>query len=84
MGGYWLSLDLSFWRMLGLYLSNLVLIVITLGAFIPFAKVRVIRYRLGRFRIVRQGTETFFAGPLQSIGAVGAEAGDSFGLDLGI
>ncbi|MDE0450497.1 MAG: YjgN family protein [Gammaproteobacteria bacterium] len=84
VGGYWLSLDLSFWRMLGLYLSNLVLIVITLGAFIPFAKVRVIRYRLGRFRVVRPGAETFFAGPLQTIGAVGAEAGDSFGLDLGI
>ncbi len=84
VGGYWLSLDLSFWRMLGLYLSNLVLIVLTLGAFIPFAKVRVTRYKLGRFRVVRQGTETFFAGPLQTIGAVGAEAGDSFGLDLGI
>ena len=84
VGAYWLSLELSFWRMLGLYLGNLVLIVATLGAYIPFAKVRVVRYKLGRFRIVRQGDETFFAGPRQTVGAVGAETGDSFGLDLGI
>ena len=84
VGGYWFSLELSFWQMLGLYLSNLVLIVVTLGAYIPFAKVRVIRYKIGRFWIVRQSPETFFAGPRQSLGAVGAEAGDSFGLDLGI
>ena len=84
VGEYWFSLELSFWKMLGLYLSNLVLIVVTLGAYIPFARVRVVRYKLGRFRIVRQGTETFFVGPRQTLGAVGAEAGDAFGLDLGI
>lgn len=84
VGGYGLRLELSFWQLLGLYLGNLVLIVVTLGAYIPFAKVRVVRYKLGRFRIARQGSETFFAGPRQALGAVGAEAGDSFGLDLGI
>ena len=84
VGEYLLFLELSFWRLLGLYLGNLVLIAITLGAYIPFAKVRVICYKLGRFRIARRGNETFFAGPRQTLGAVGAEAGDSFGLDLGI
>ena len=83
-GGYWFILELSFWEMLGLYLGNLLLIVVTLGAYIPFAKVRVIRYKLRKFSIVRQGTETIVAGPRQSVGATGAEAGASFGLDLGI
>ena len=83
-GGYQFKLELSFWGMLGLYLGNLLLIAITLGAFIPFAKVRVIRYKLGKFSITRQGTEAFVAGPRQTVGAMGAEAGASFDLDLGI
>lgn len=83
-GGYQFKLELSFWVMLGLYLSNLFLVAVTLGAFIPFAKVRVIRYKVRKFSITRQGTEPFFAGPRQTIGAAGAEAGDSFGLDLGV
>ena len=83
-GGYQFKLELSFWGMLGLYLGNLLLIAITLGAFIPFAKVRVIRYKLGKFSITRQGTQAFVAGPRQTVGAMGAEAGASFDLDLGI
>ena len=83
-GGYWFRLDLSFWELLGLYLSNLLLIVMTLGAYIPFAKIRVVRYKLGKFSITRQGIGTFVAGPRQAVGATGVEAGDSLGLELGI
>ena len=83
-GGYQFRLDLSFWKMLGLYVSNLVLIAVTLGGFIPFAKVRIIRYRLEKFSITRTGTGSFVASPRQQVGATGAEAGDSFGLELGI
>lgn len=79
------SLDLSFPTMLWLYASNAVAIAATFGLFIPFARIRVLRYVVGEFRVFRRGDpDAFEAGDRQRIGATGAEAAGEFGLEIGI
>lgn len=79
------SLALSFPKMLWLYTSNAALIIGTSGLFIPFARIRVLRYVVGQFSVIQTGTErTFEAGETQSVAATGAEAAGEFGLEIGI
>ena len=79
------SLDLSFTEMLWLYASNAALIITTFGLFIPFARIRVLRYVVGRFSVTQtHGEQIFEAGEAQSVAATGAEAAGEFGLEIGI
>ncbi len=79
------SLDLSFTEMLWLYSSNAVLILATFGLFIPFARIRVLRYVVGQFSVTQTDAERIFeAGESQGVAATGAEAAGEFGLEIGI
>ena len=79
------SLTLSFPTMLWLYASNAVAIVATFGLFIPFARIRLLRYIVGEFHVLqREDPDAFEAGDRQSVGATGAEAAGEFGLEIGI
>ncbi|MCY3964917.1 MAG: YjgN family protein [Acidobacteria bacterium] len=79
------SLALSFSKMLWLYVSNAALIIGTSGLFIPFARIRVLRYVVGQFSVIQTDTERMFeAGETQSVAATGAEAAGEFGLEIGI
>jgi uncharacterized membrane protein YjgN (DUF898 family) len=72
-------------RMLAIYASNIVLIAMTLGLFVPWARVRLARYRA-------QSLTLFPAGPLLSEAdaaagdqsATGAELSDAMDLDFGL
>jgi uncharacterized membrane protein YjgN (DUF898 family) len=68
-----------------IYLSNLILIALTLGLFLPWAKVRLARYR-ARHLIV-SGPENlgqFVAGQRQGSSATGAEMADLLDLNIGL
>ncbi|HEX7972192.1 MAG TPA: YjgN family protein [Thiobacillus sp.] len=68
-----------------IYLSNLVLIALTLGLFIPWAKVRLARYRAGRLAVSGpQDLGQFAAGQQQGSTATGAEMADLFDLNIGL
>lgn len=68
-----------------LYLSNLVLIALTLGLFIPWAKVRMARYSAQRLSIAGpQELNSFVAGQHQTSTATGAEMADLFDLNVGL
>ncbi len=85
LGEYTFSLDLSFPKMLWLYTSNAGLIIATSGLFIPFARIRVLRYVVGQFSVALTDAEGIFeAGDTQSVAATGAEAAGEFGLEIGI
>ena len=68
-----------------LYFSNLVLIALTVGIFIPWAKVRLARYRANHLTVSGPADlGQFAAGQQQSSTATGAEMADLFDLNLGL
>ncbi|NDP48939.1 MAG: DUF898 domain-containing protein [Sulfuriferula multivorans] len=68
-----------------LYFSNLVLIALTVGIFIPWAKVRLARYRAGRLAVTGPvDLGQFAAGQHQTSTATGAEMADLFDLNIGL
>ena len=84
LGGTRFRLRLSVTQMFWLYMSNMVLIAATAGLFIPFARLRVFRYRLSRFEVfLAQDMATFQADPAASPSAMGAAISDGFEIDVG-
>ncbi len=85
LGNNEFKLDLSFSTMLWLYASNTVAIMATFGLFVPFARIRVLRYVLGQFLVFQHDdANSFESGERQRVGATGAEAAGEFGLEIGI
>lgn len=70
--------------MMWLYLSNAVAIACTLGLLIPWAAVRMARYRFGRLAMEASGgLDGFLAlARREEVGATGEEIGDIFGVDV--
>jgi len=76
-----LELATLFW----IYLSNFVLIVLTLGLYSPWAKVRQTKYRMEALRVAARGDlDGFAAGAGDGTDAIGEEIGDFFDLDFGL
>jgi uncharacterized membrane protein YjgN (DUF898 family)/transcription elongation factor Elf1 len=71
-------------NMVWLYLSNTIAIIFTLGLLVPWAQVRLIRYRLECLEIdARQEPDEFFAmAGAENPSATGEEIGDIFGIDV--
>lgn len=68
-----------------IYLSNLVMIALTVGLFIPWAKVRLARYRAGRLAVNGpQDLGSFVAGQHQTSNATGSEMADLLDLNFGL
>lgn len=69
-----------------LYASNLVLIVLTLGLFIPWAQIRTARYWIGNLSVIAQqgdlGEVCAAAGA--GLSATGSEMADVFDVDIGL
>ncbi len=71
-------------KLLGIYLGNFALIVLTLGFYAPWAKIRLLRYRLQSIAVIASGNLEEFvqmAGSLPS--AAGEELGDFLDVDFG-
>ena len=68
-----------------IYLSNLVLIVLTIGLYTPWATVRPMRYQLANLRVVARGDlDQFAAAASDGTDAIGEEIGDFFDVDFGL
>lgn len=69
-----------------LYVSNLVLIVLSVGLFIPWAQVRAARYWLDHLSVIGPagGLDVFAAAAGEGLSAAGSEMADVFDVDLAI
>jgi uncharacterized membrane protein YjgN (DUF898 family) len=77
-------MDLEFGRMLWLYISNLLAIVASVGLMIPWAQVRLARYRLSRLCLQTvAGLDRHLAAGPESVSATGQELGATFDVDIG-
>lgn len=72
-------------RYIGLTLLNWLAIIVTLGLFIPWAQVRVARFRAEYLVLQLHGSlDDFVAGQATAAAAIGEEAAEIFGLDIGL
>ncbi len=67
-----------------IYITNFVLIVLTLGLFIPFALVRLSRYRAEHLKVLAADLDHFSAQVHDRSNAVGSEISDLFDMGIGI
>lgn len=72
-------------RLWAIRMSNFLLVLATLGLFLPFAKVRLARYRLQSVEVAVLGDlDRIEGGERERVSAFGEEAADLFDLDIGI
>jgi len=72
-------------QMIWLYLSNVVAIVISLGLLIPWASIRMARYRLDNLKLLAADElDGFVASEQEKVGAAGEEISEFFDFDVGI
>ncbi|WP_296225365.1 YjgN family protein [Ralstonia sp. UBA689] len=72
-------------KLFWIYVSNAVLIVITIGLFTPFARVRTLRYKLDSMTLLAAGSlDTFVAGETIKVGALGDAAVDWYDIDIAL
>ncbi|WEF31239.1 YjgN family protein [Pseudoduganella chitinolytica] len=72
-------------RLAGLYITNTLAIVCTLGLFIPFAQVRALKYRLESTTLVVAGSlDDVVAAKGGDVNAVGESVADLAGFDLAL
>ncbi|MDB6083701.1 MAG: putative transrane protein [Gammaproteobacteria bacterium] len=65
--------------------SNFVLVVLTVGLFVPWAMVRLARFQLESVRLLPAGDlQEFVAAEPESLGAVGEEAATAFDFDISL
>lgn len=76
---------LSAGDLIGIYLGNIFLIVVTLGLYTPWAQIRLARYRLQSLEFVAHGSiDEFTAAAATPVpAAAGEEIGSFFDLDFG-
>jgi uncharacterized membrane protein YjgN (DUF898 family) len=68
-----------------LYLTNGLAIVFSCGLMIPWAAVRMTRYRIERLAlVVREDLDSFMAARQEEVSAAGEEIGDLFGFDFSL
>ncbi len=72
--------------LIGLYLSNLILIVLTLGLYIPWARVRSAKYWLDNLAVVgpERALDRFVVAANMEVAATGGEMADAFNVDLSL
>lgn len=80
------DLRLNLWRTIWIQISNIFAIIFSVGLLIPWAKVRMIRYKLSCFGMsaVASDLDYFLASARDRVEATGAELGDALDLDLGL
>jgi uncharacterized membrane protein YjgN (DUF898 family) len=74
---------INFWKLMWIYLSNTVLILLTLGIFIPWAKVRATRYKLTCITVFALDMDSYIAAESERVRAVGEELSDFLDVDVG-
>ena len=68
-----------------LYLSNGLAILFTVGLAIPWAKIRMVRYRINHLQLKTHGDiGSFIAHETEKVSAIGDEIGEAFDVDVGL
>lgn len=68
-----------------IYLTNAFAMLLSLGLLIPWAEIRVIRFRLRHMSLHATGSlEDFAAAQAEEVASLGAELGEALDLDLGL
>lgn len=76
--------NLSSRQLLYIYFTNAILILITFGLFVPFAKVRLAKYKLSCITLISPDIKEFEANNIDNNKALFEEGGDLLGYDLGL
>jgi len=85
LGSHRFRLELDYFRLLWIYASNLVLIVLTVGLMIPWARVRTARYKVERFSMLAaDDLDGFVADTRREVAATGEELGTALDMDIGL
>lgn len=83
LGQHQFKSEMNWGRVLWIFFSNLVLIAITLGLFTPFAKVRMLKYRLESTGMLVAGSlDEFVADTSAGVSSLGEGAADILDFDL--
>jgi len=85
IGEHRLESRLSPFRLAWITVSNLVLLVVTVGLFTPWASVRLAKYQLESVRLLpASDLQEFVDAEPEAPGAVGEEAASAFDFDIGL
>ncbi len=85
LGEHRIECRLSPARLIWIVLSNLVLVVLTIGLYTPWAVVRLTKYKLESVRLLpASDLQEFVAAEPERIGAVGEEAATLFDFDIAL
>jgi uncharacterized membrane protein YjgN (DUF898 family) len=68
-----------------IFFTNMLGIIFTLGLFVPFAQIRMMRYKIENMGLLAQGDlAEFVAGQSQDVSATGEESAEMFDLDISL
>jgi uncharacterized membrane protein YjgN (DUF898 family) len=68
-----------------IYFTNTLGVIFTLGLFVPWARVRLARYRAEKLHLLSDGNlDNFVAGESEKTGSAGEEMGEMFDIEIGI
>lgn len=85
LGEHDLTSRMEVWPYLWIAFTNLLGIVFTLGLYIPFAQIRMARYRFEHMGLLAQGDlAEFVAGQVQADSATGEEMAEMFDWDISL
>lgn len=77
--------DVGTGRLFYIMLTNMILIALTLGLFMPFARVRTARYCVESMTLMAAGPlDHFIAGEVDQVGALGDAAVDWYDIDIAL
>lgn len=79
-----ITAELETLKMFALYATNTLVILMTLGLAVPWARIRTARYKLSRMHVVARNFDHLAGAGTADQNAVGEELGEFFGLDLGL
>jgi uncharacterized membrane protein YjgN (DUF898 family) len=83
LGGHRFESTLRARDVIWIYLSNAVAIVVSIGLLVPWAMIRIARYRASKFALLAQGDlDSFVAEAERAESATGAELLDALDLDV--
>lgn len=85
IGDHGFHADLRAREMLGIMFSNLLLVILTLGLYKPFADIRLARYLIQHIELLSQGSlDAFVAGLQTGDSATGDEMAEMFDFDIAL
>ena len=85
LGNHWFRCNMNWKSLTWIYFTNLLGMVVTLGLYTPFAKVRALKYRLESMYLDVNGSlDDFVAGEHANVGAAGEGMADFMDFDLSL